>query len=483
MRLGGSPVIAGKIVSAAGGWGQRCELCVTGGFLPDHDAASHPGLTGPHRHQGQGGGALYRDDHLTRRGDVQSRWPDQPGHDDTERTAAYTPEPMRGPHDRWLLATILVLALAVRTYVIWTQLFVVHSDETFQYLEQAHRLAFGDGVVPWEFIDGARSWLVPGIISALMRVMTWFNNDPLAYLHSIRLCAAVFALTPVYVGFRLGQRTNGTIGAVLTGTLCAVWFELIYFAPLILTEVFSTHAALWALYLNITSERPKRLAWAQALCSPWRSACGCRTRPLCLPRCSGSIMRTGGDGAGSSCRRAACRFGRRRRAGHWSLWGLPFQSIWLNIYRNIWQGVGAGNGLEPMTFYPHWIWWMWGYALVLALFAAAGAIRVPALAIAMAVTVAVHGFIGHKEYRFIYLALAIMPILSGIGMAWVSRWWSGMLRPGYVAAILLVSAMAISCYQGTHDVMGRRWFSGRPRAQAFLAAHTRADLCGWELTE
>ena len=395
------------------------------------------------------------------------------------------PEPTRGPHDRWLLAAILALALGVRVYVIWTQQFVIHADETFQYLEQAHRLAFGDGVVPWEFIDGARSWLVPGIISGLMRMAAWFSNDPLSYLRFIRLCAAAIALTPVYIGFRLGQRTGGTIAAVLTGTLCAVWFELIYFAPLILTEVFSTHAALWALYLNITGERPKRLAWAGALFA----------LAICLRVQNGPALL----GAMLWLNRADWRRWRWLIAGGLPValalggvldtvtLGLPFQSIWLNIYRNIWQGVGASNGLEPIIYYPHWIWWMWRYALIIAVFAAAGAVRVPALAIAAAITLAVHSFIGHKEYRFIYLALAVMPILAGIGMAWLSEWLSRFLKgrpgPGYVAAALLASAAAVSCYAGTHDVVARRWSQGRPRVQALLAAHAQADLCGLGIKE
>ena len=41
------------------------------------------------------------------------------------------------------LATILVIGLALRIFVVCTQTYVIFEDETFQYLEQAHRLAFG----------------------------------------------------------------------------------------------------------------------------------------------------------------------------------------------------------------------------------------------------------------------------------------------------------------------------------------------------
>ena len=35
--------------------------------------------------------------------------------------------------------------------------------------EPAHRLAFGTGVITWEYIDGIRSWLLPSVIAAIMR--------------------------------------------------------------------------------------------------------------------------------------------------------------------------------------------------------------------------------------------------------------------------------------------------------------------------
>ena len=52
------------------------------------------------------------------------------------------------------LPAILLIALAIRVAVVGTQTYVVFQDETFQYLEQGHRLAFGSGVLPWEFQDG-----------------------------------------------------------------------------------------------------------------------------------------------------------------------------------------------------------------------------------------------------------------------------------------------------------------------------------------
>jgi phosphatidylinositol glycan class B len=68
------------------------------------------------------------------------------------------------------LPIILLLGFALRIGTGLTQTHVLFFDETMQYFEQGHRLAFGSGVVPWEFDDGIRSWLLPGLIALVMHV-------------------------------------------------------------------------------------------------------------------------------------------------------------------------------------------------------------------------------------------------------------------------------------------------------------------------
>ena len=55
------------------------------------------------------------------------------------------------------LLPILALAFAARATVALSGDFVMHPDEIMQYLEPAHRLAFGSGAVFWEYHYGARS--------------------------------------------------------------------------------------------------------------------------------------------------------------------------------------------------------------------------------------------------------------------------------------------------------------------------------------
>ena len=84
------------------------------------------------------------------------------------------------------LPAILLLGLILRIGTCLTQTHVLFFDETIQYFEQGHRLAFGSGIVPWEFDDGIRSWLLPGLIALAMRASAWFSDSPMLYVDLVR---------------------------------------------------------------------------------------------------------------------------------------------------------------------------------------------------------------------------------------------------------------------------------------------------------
>ncbi len=155
----------------------------------------------------------------------------------------------------WLIG-LLLLALAIRLGAMFTQTYVIFADETFQYLEQGHRLAFGDGIVPWEYHDGIRSWLLPGAIAGLMRIGAMLGDGPLAYLWLTRGVCVLLSLSVVWVGFRMGERRAGLGPAVLAGGFCAVWFDLVWFAPAVLTEMVAAHLVLLGIGLADHEDEP-----------------------------------------------------------------------------------------------------------------------------------------------------------------------------------------------------------------------------------
>ncbi len=63
-----------------------------------------------------------------------------------------------------------------------------------------------------------------------MRLTSLLSSDPLVYVRLIRLLCVALSLVVVWVGFRAGQLRDGLIGALLTGGICAIWFDLICFA-------------------------------------------------------------------------------------------------------------------------------------------------------------------------------------------------------------------------------------------------------------
>src|SRR5271170_7594826 len=151
------------------------------------------------------------------------------------------------------LWSVLALAIVIRLAVIIAGPYIIHPDELFQYYEQAHRLAFDSGVVSGDFHDGARSWLLPSILAPIMKISRLIGDDPIYYIDSIRILCATLSLTVVYVGFELARRYDGRFGAVITGTLCAIWIDPIFFAPSVLGEVLSAYCILGAILLAVTA--------------------------------------------------------------------------------------------------------------------------------------------------------------------------------------------------------------------------------------
>ena len=71
--------------------------------------------------------------------------------------------------DDRILAFTALAAIVTRLYALLSIPGYRHPDSVFQLLEPAHRLVFGYGIVPWEYVYGMRSWFQPLIIAAIMK--------------------------------------------------------------------------------------------------------------------------------------------------------------------------------------------------------------------------------------------------------------------------------------------------------------------------
>jgi phosphatidylinositol glycan class B len=146
------------------------------------------------------------------------------------------------------LPHVLGLAFLLRAAFALTTNYVTYSDEIFQYLEQAHRLVFGHGIVPWEYVYGVRSWIIPGFIALILKSLAAFGLDrPDVYQPTVRLifCAISVSLPLSVYRITQGVLSEGAARGALGAT--AFWPLLVYFSPTPLPDALGGYAVFGAL--------------------------------------------------------------------------------------------------------------------------------------------------------------------------------------------------------------------------------------------
>ena len=176
----------------------------------------------------------------------------------------------------------LALAFVARACIALAGDFKLHADEIMQYLEQAHRLVFGNGVIHWEFFYGARSWLVPGLVAGVLALFDGVGlGEPGWYVGGVKLMfCAVSLLIPGGMYFFARQHFGETAArvALIAG---AFWYELVGFAHKPMTEFVATAVAMALLALCVRPLRP-RTAWLVALLAVMVAAIRLQYAPFAL---------------------------------------------------------------------------------------------------------------------------------------------------------------------------------------------------------
>jgi phosphatidylinositol glycan class B len=314
------------------------------------------------------------------------------------------------------LPTILVAAFLVRVGIAcWFQN-IIAPDEVFQALEQAHRLVYGQGVVPWEFQVGLRCWLIPLVLAAPMAAAHWVGLSPLGGLVFIRVLLCAASLGVVACAVKWGERFYGREGAWIAGLFTAFWPDLWLMAPHPLEEVLAADVLLPAVYLVGTAVGLQRVAWAGLLLG---LAFTLRMQLAPAVALAGIVL------CGRDARRWVLALAAAAlpvlAAGllDWFSWGQPFRSFWLNIYLNVVLGVAKSEfGAGPPSYFVYMMGldWLWTLPVFLLLVWRGG--RKLWLPGTMAVLILLtHMLIAHKEYRFIFPAIALVAPLAGLGLA------------------------------------------------------------------
>jgi hypothetical protein len=321
---------------------------------------------------------------------------------------------------------------------------MVWGDEIFQSSEQAHRLVFGSGLVPWEFQVGMRSWLLPGVIAGLMELSRLAGDGPDYYIPVIALGFAALAATPVICCLFWGRRLFAPSVGWIAAAVVAVAPELIYFGARTLSEVVAGHLLVAAIYLlepgyRVTSER--RLFAGGALLG-----IVCLVRIQLAPAlvvvmlwgsCRGAIQRIPAILAGIAAAVAGAGILDTLTLG------APLASVCRYFIYNVYYGASTTFGVEDWNFYLRGELGVWGGAAVGMLpLAALGARRMPLPFVVAVIIFAVHSGVAHKEYRFIYPAILLVMVSAGIGLAQMVSWGQDWLR-NRGAATLGATAVAL----------------------------------------
>jgi GPI mannosyltransferase 3 len=339
------------------------------------------------------------------------------------------------------LVLLVSMAIGLRLAAVLLVPSLNWADEIFQATEQAHRLVYGTGLVPWEFQLGARSWLLPGVIAGLMELARIAGDGPDYYLPVIAGAFAALGAAPVVCCFLWCRRRFGLTAAFVAGMAVATAPELVYFSARTLSEVVAGHLLVVALYAiepgyRVTSRG--RLFAAGALLGLVFVA-RIQLAPAILVVTLWANWRAG------RVRLAAMFAGLTAALLVAAILdtltlGYPLASLWRYVLYNVYYGVSSSFGVEAWDYYLRVEFAIWGGALFsLLLLSILGARRIPLLLAAAIAIVTIHSMIPHKEYRFVFPAIELLTVLAGAGLAQLVSWTQDRWQGGRLSGIVALS--------------------------------------------
>ena len=318
---------------------------------------------------------------------------------------------------RWrMFWPVLALAFALRAAVALGGDSLLHPDEVQQYLEPAHALVFGNGLVWPEWHYGARQWWIPGLVAGVLAGADALGaGRPEVYVPAVELlfCALSLAVPAGMYGYArhaFGEASGRA--ALIAGT---GWYELAGLAPKPFTEFVATGALM---LLLAAAARPRldsrREGWTVALLAVATGALRVLYAPLAL-----LVLVYAWRRATAEARKAlvlgTLALAAAVGVADGALWdGAPFHSYLAYVG---WNAAMPRFGETPLWLAA--LWFPLATAGLGPLVLALGVLRWRRYALPLGLAgllVALHLVPGHKEYRFIF-ALAPLWLVVGADLA------------------------------------------------------------------
>jgi GPI mannosyltransferase 3 len=391
--------------------------------------------------------------------------------------------------ERAAIAALLLTALLLRLIPVLFVPSLNWPDEVFQASEQAHRLVYGTGLVPWEFQFGARSWLLPGAIAALMEFARLFGDGPRTYLPVIAAAFAALGTAPVLCSFLWARRFYGVAGGFVAGAAVAVAPELVYFGARTLSEVVAGNLLVVAFYLwepGDPAASRRRLFAAGALFA-LIFALRLQLAPVFLVVGLWIVWQKRRESLPPLLAGAGFVLVLIGVLDTLTL-GYPFASLWRYALYNAYDAVSSTFSVEPWDFYFLGEFGVWGAAIAVPLLLAGlGARRTPLLAVSAIVILLAHSAIPHKEYRFIYPAILLVAVLTGIGLARCARRgcealqehrWRPTFAPLLAASVAILLWLPLAGKVSFGGTLTALRFRNHDRLEAALFVANGPNPCG-----
>ena len=382
--------------------------------------------------------------------------------------------------ERVMFAIIIAIGILLRVAVL-IPFSMNHPDEVFQYLEPAHRMVFGNGVVTWEFRYGMRGWLLPTLLSWLMELGAYVAPETGSYLLFPRLAASLASLSIPISAFFIGLRMSRS-HAFIAMTVLTLWFETIYFSAHTLSEEIALILFMPAAALMLSENRNEKIRfflagfllgfavsirfhYAPAFAVLGTMCCGKDVRNHWLPLMSGGILAIALAGIVDIAHGSA-----------------PFSWVLINFSQNIVKDRAAAYGTASPVFYLASLatQWLWMFPFI-ALAIRPSIPRNNALFLVAIANLLILSFVGHKEYRFILLSTTILVLLAALGsVEWIKFWatrfqWQSWSRLMVFLVLFWATASTTLAITGTARPM---WTVGSPQLTLARKAADLPGLCG-----
>ena len=378
-----------------------------------------------------------------------------------------------------VLGGIFFLGLVLRIWYADGNYSIVFPDEFHQSTEQAHRLVYGYGLIPWEFATGARSWAWPALLAVPLALTNLLGMDePEQYTDVVRgtLVLASAGIAPAV--YLLARAFGAERVAALGGAaLAAFSAPFVYFSH----RAFSETASLlpvtvgFALAVGATDRwrdhpRARQLLWAGALLLGLSVHLRLQNALFCIGLLFVLVVRRRWRATSD----ALLAFGISLLALAITdvvIWGGPFSSAREYVEFQVSQGSAYNWGAMGLKAFATGFLAIAAVTGLLAVVVARIPSRWPSLFVVTAGSLFFYSLVGHSALRYL---LPTLPFVCALAAVWLSALTARFKpRVGVVCATVLAALALVSGLQ-TAD---RPEYYGKVN-RLMMVAGRQPDLCG-----